>query len=142
MLESARDHQEVVVRARAFAHVHGTILTDAFSNDPCPGWRQHFFTAPSAVPLYFDLFSGVQLTSVQQRLNREFYLRLRSLWGPHPKYSAVTLVGVVVRKSWPLIIRRFDGEYFGNAMGPQGECPAVFVLKQVLNESEGRPIKQ
>jgi hypothetical protein len=143
VLDSARDHQEVIVRARAFAHYHGSLLTDGFSSDPCPGWRKRFFTAPSWIPLCFDSFLGVQLTGEQQRLNREFFLRLSGLrMGSPSKYSAVTLMGVAVRKPWPLIFRRGDGEYFGNAMGQNGAFPVVFVLSDVLEESEGRPVRQ
>jgi hypothetical protein len=101
------------------------------------------FTAPSAVPLYYDSYSGVGLTAEQRRLNREFLVRLVALRRGNPsKYSAVTLRGVVIRKSWSLIFRGGDGEYFGNATGQNGASPVVFVLTEVLGESEGRPVKQ
>jgi hypothetical protein len=134
-LNSIDDHREVVVRAQASGSVHGLLLSEGINGEPCPGWRRRFFTAPSLIGLEFTSSYGVRLTEEQERLNREFLSRLHKLRSAgRLKNYAVTLKGVVVKESWPLIFRQSDGGYHGFGMGPYGALAAVFVIKSVLEE--------
>jgi len=129
-LESPAGQHEVVLRARlGGGHYHGW-LVDTFSDDPCPGWRRSFFTAPAGIPLYFSSDLGVQLTKEQERRNFEFLLKLYKLDRPRWVRPTITIRGVLVKQFWPFIFRAKDGEYLGDALGPYHNALAVLVMTE------------
>jgi hypothetical protein len=135
MLDSASDHQEVVARVKiSGGYYHGFGLSEGLHGDPCPGWRKRFFTAPSVLMPMFSSCCGVQLSQDESRMVRDF---LDRLWDESRNNSTrdltVTLRGVIVKKAWPWIFRRSDGVYMGNAFGPTGGYPAIFVIKEILS---------
>jgi hypothetical protein len=130
-LESPAGQHEVVLRARlGGGHYHGWWLVDTSSDDPCPGWRRRFFTAPSGIPLYFSSDLGVQLTEEQERRNFEFLLKLYKLDRPGWARPIITIRGTLVKQFWPFIFRAQDGQYFGDALGPYHNALAVLVMTQ------------
>jgi hypothetical protein len=131
-LESPAGQREVVLRARlGGGHYHGWVLVDTFSDDPCPGWRRRFFTAPPWIPLYFSSDLGVQLAKEQERRNFEFLLKLYKLDRPSWVRPTITIRGVLVKQFWPLIFRAKDGQYIGDALGPHNNAAlAVLIMTE------------
>ena len=78
----------------------------------------------------------MQLTPEEERAGLAFLFRLSDLSRGNPGAQndlTVTMRGVIVKKAWPLIYRRSDGVYVGNAFGPAGGYAAVFVIKEILS---------
>jgi hypothetical protein len=82
----------------------------------------------------FSSCCGVQLSEHEARMARDFLERLWNASRSNPAtVRTVTLRGVIVKKSWAWIYRRSDGVYIGNAFGPTGGYPAIFVIKEIVS---------
>jgi hypothetical protein len=138
MLDSIGEHEEVVVRGVMIGEPHhGYYLSqEGISNgNPCPGWRQRFFTAPSFAGIAIVSSFGVKLSEEQERLNRAFVRRLSGVKGePALRAYKVTVKGVLARKPSPLTFRRADGTYSCIGKGSEGECFALFVVQSIIVE--------
>jgi hypothetical protein len=129
VLNSAADHQTVLIHAAIASNGHMTYLFDGTGNDPCPGWRKRFFTAPSSIPILTASYSGVPVSSGLSREYIDFSQRLKSLQRANPStHHMVTISGVVIRKRWPLIFRRGDGSYVDFGGGVDGGHEALLVV--------------
>jgi hypothetical protein len=135
-LNSDGDHREVVVRGKVLGGIHGLFIGEGENDDPCPGWPQRFFTLPSKIGLEFVSSHGVQLTEEQRRLNLDLLTRLHKfrVQGELRHYP-ITVGGVLVRKFWPLLFRRTDGNYRSFGWGPDEEYPVILVIKSIRYES-------
>jgi len=137
-LESAVDHQEIVIRGVMTGESHhGFFLSQGINGDPCPGWRLTFLTAPSALALGLASSFGVQLTAEQRRLNLDFFGRLSKMSKGRPLSGyRVVARGVFVRRAWSLIFRRADGTYYslGSDLDPFGVYQALLVMKSAREE--------
>jgi hypothetical protein len=138
MLDSSGERQEVTVRGVIIGEPHhGYYLSEEGINNgnPCPGWRQRFFTAPSFAGITIVSSFGVRLSEEQERLNRDFIRRLSELSAkPLLRPYRVTVKGVLARKPWPLTFRRADGTYACIGKGSDNDCVAVFVVRSILVE--------
>ena len=136
-LNVGRNGEEISIAGEIDGHFHhGFFLSQGIGGDPCPGHRRRFFTAPSLILLAWASIPEVRLTREQEGLNRILWERLigTSRQSPQMPRLHVKIVGVLVRKSWPLIFRRDDGSYFGTGLGMDGAFPAVLVVKSVQEE--------
>jgi hypothetical protein len=127
-LNKSADHQRVVIRAK-IAISHQIYLFEGTGQDPCPGWRKRFFTAPSAIPLLFGSFSGVPVSDEVRRTSTDFVLRLRKT--DRATDHIVTATGVLLRKPWPLSFRAADGTWGGWGSGIDGGSGSILVLTSV-----------
>lgn len=127
-LSSVGDRQHVNIRA-AISSTHGTYLYEGTGQEPCPGWRRRFFTAPSAIPLAIGSYSGVHVPEDQVRLTLDFliHLKARQRENPSARY-VVTASGVFVRKRWPLLFRGAGGTYCCWGEGVDGRSAAILVV--------------
>jgi hypothetical protein len=128
-LSSIRDREDVTIHAPLLLTRHLTAVAEAFDNsDPCPGWPRRFFTAPSVIPLTGPLF-GVRVSVEVWRKALDFFGCQRMRQRENPSYHPMmTVRGVLLRKTWPLIFRGHDGEYFGWGFGLDGASAALLVL--------------
>jgi len=127
-LNSVRDHETIAIRAPVVS-VHGTALLEGTGQDPCPGWPQRFFTAPSAIPLLFGSIFGVHVSPSVLHDSIEFVVRLRKLQEENPSNRhTVTVNGVLIRKRWPIIFRAHDGTFCCWGLGPHGGYAALLVV--------------
>ena len=134
-LNSAADRQAIVIHAVIASNRHGTFLVEGTGQDPCPGWRRRFLTAPSAIPLVFGSYSGVHVPDDLSRENMAFILRLKRPAKEDPRTRlVVTARGVLIRKRWPLIFRMADGSYCCWGEGIGGGSASVLVLTSSLVE--------
>ena len=126
-LNSARDHQDVVIHAEIASTRHGTFLFEGTGSDPCPGWPKHFFTGPSSIPILLASYAGVHVPEKLHRENIEFVIHLRGLQRTSPSVRhMVTASGVLIRTRWPLL-RGFKGIYCCWGEGLDGGSLAVLV---------------
>jgi len=132
-LSSVADHQVVVIRA-AIGIGHQTYLFEGAGDEPCPGWRRRFFTAPSVIPLLFGSYSGVLVSERVRRDNIDFMLRLKKE-NPSARHL-VTVSGVLIRKPWLLSFRGADGSWGGWGEGLDGGAAAALVLTSVPIEDK------
>ena len=131
-LNSAFDHQAVLIHGAIGSTRHTTYLFEGTGQDPCPGWRKRFFTAPSAIPIVVGSYSGVHVPDKLFRDYLDFEQRLKSLQRANPSASnMVTIGGVLIRSRWPLIFRRADGGYVGWGEGLDGGSAALLVVTSV-----------
>jgi hypothetical protein len=134
-LNSAADHQRVLIHAAIASTQHQTYLFEGNGRDPCPGWRKRFFTAPSAIPIVFGSYSGVHVSDNLLRDNLEFVQRLKGLQKADP--SALRMVkigGVLIRKRWTLVFRRANQAYVGWGEGLDGGSAALLVVTSAAIE--------
>jgi hypothetical protein len=111
-LNSAADHQPVVIRGRIVAFHRAAWITQGTGDDPCPGWPRYLFTAPSIIPVCLYSCSGVSVPDPLRRDVFDFLERLVSAWraDPHAKH-VVTIRGVFVRNPWPFDFRTREGDW-------------------------------
>lgn len=139
ILNSVADNQKTVVHGEVIGEPeHGFYLSEGINIDPCPGWRQHILTAPSIVGLEFVSSTGVFLTSDQEQADAAFLSHLRALSrsAPLDRHYTVTLEGVLRRKRGAIIMRRSDGAFVGNGLGPGGNLLAILVITSVRQEKD------
>ena len=128
-LNSAADHQAVLIHATVASTRHGSYLFEGTGQDPCPGWRKRFFTAPAAIPIVTGSYGRVHVPADLFRSYFDFEQRMNSLRKADPSaHFAVTISGVIIRKKWPLIFWSADGEYVGWGEGANGGSAAVLVV--------------
>jgi hypothetical protein len=128
-LNSAHDHQEVVIHAAMASTRHETFLYEGKGGDPCPGWPRHFFTGPSAISIVISSFAGVKVPEKVHRQSLEFAVRLRELSrGNTSVRRIVTAQGVMIMPRWRLIFRDFRGEYCCWGVGIRGDYAGLLVL--------------
>lgn len=128
-LNASTDHQTVLIHAAVAATRHETYLFDGNGQDPCPGWRKRFFTAPAAIPLVTVSYAGVQVPTRLFQDYLDLEQRLKSLQSANPfARNMVTIKGVVIRKPWTLIFRQADGAYVGLGAGLNGTSAALLVV--------------
>lgn len=129
VLNSAADHQTVLVHASIASNGHMVYLFDGTGSDPCPGWRKRFFTAPATIPILTGSYAGVHVSSELFRECLDFSQRLTSLQKANRyTHHMVTIGGVVIRKRWPLIFRSGDGSYVDLGGGVVGGYEAFLVV--------------
>ncbi len=134
-LTSGVDHQVVVIHAAIALYRHGTYIFEGTGQDPCPGWRKQFFTAPASIPLAIASYPGVSVPTNIFRDNADILSRIRNRQQANSiARFMVTVRGVLIRKSLPLIFRRLDGKYVGFAEGIDGTSAALLVATSVLVE--------
>jgi hypothetical protein len=134
-LNSVADHQSVRIRAELASTRHETYLFEGTGQDPCPGWRKRFFTAPASLPIIIGSYSGVRVSHDLFRDNLEFVLHLKDLYKTNPSaHHMVTIKGVLIRKPWMLIFRSADGSYFGFGEGIEGGSAALLVVTSPIME--------
>ncbi len=127
-LNSASDHQAVVLHA-AVAASHQTYLFEGTGQEPCPGWRTHFFSAFSVIPIVFGSFSGINVPDNVRRELIGFGVRLRGLQRADPSARhMVTMRGVLVRKPLALGFKGTNGQWGGWGEGLDGAYAAVLVV--------------
>jgi hypothetical protein len=132
-LDSIGDHQTVAIRATLSLNRHGTFLVEGTGNDPCPGWPSHFFTAPSAIPVFNGPGFDVRVPGVEVQRTLDILVKLRNAHIANPSRTfSTTLNGVLIRKRWSLIVRYPDGTYHGDGFGPASDCAALLVVTSVL----------
>ena len=128
-LNSAADHQRVLIHAAMGSTQHMTFLYEGTGTDPCPGWRKYLFTAPSTIPLVTTSYSGIHVPSGLFYDYIQFAKRLRDLHRGNPSaQSMVTISGVLIRPRWPLIFMSARGEYFGWGEGLNGGYASILVV--------------
>jgi len=130
-LNSARDHQAVVIHGAISATRHEAFLFEGTALDPCPGWPKYFFTAPSAIQVLLGSYAGVHVSHELFRANADSVVNLTS---DSSVSHTVTVGGVIVRPRWPLIFRNAKGEYCCWGEGTGGRYAAVLVLTSPLIE--------
>jgi hypothetical protein len=133
-LNSVRDHQVVVVRAKVEATRHEISLSAGLGGEPCEGWPRRYFTAPSLIPIFVSA-PGVHPTEVQTAANLEFIRRLARVRAEHrPSDYMATIKGTLLRKTMPLIFRSPGGDYIGFGFGLDGAYAAAIVVQSILDE--------
>jgi len=134
-LNSAVNHQAVVIHTPMGVTRHGTFLFEGTGQDPCPGWPKRFFTAPSAIPVIIGYYPGIRVSDDLYRDNFDFVQRLRTLEKANPSFRhMVTIRGVLVRKPWLLSFRGRDGSYGGWGEGVNGGAAAVLVVTAPIED--------
>jgi hypothetical protein len=128
-LDSIRDREEVTIHAHLLQTGHLTAVAEAFDNDdPCPGWRRRFFTGPSLIPLVGPMF-GVRVSPDVWHKVLDFLVQQRKRRIEDPSYRPmVTVRGVFIRKTWPVIFRNRDGAYCCWGLGLDGSFPALLIV--------------
>ena len=141
-LNMAADHQSVTIRARIGSTRHEKYLFEGTGQDPCPGWRKRFFTAPAAIPLILGSYSNISVSDSVSRENLSFVERLsEALKSGVMAPRIVTLSGILIRKRWPLIFRSSDGSYCCWGEGIDGGSAAIVVVTTSITENSGMDAK-
>jgi len=110
---------------------HGYLMSQSQRDDPCPGGRERFLTAPSSLLLIWRSSYGVTLTANEERGNQLLLEELRRRYMNRQVLpSQVEVTGTVVSKAFPVILRRSDGVYQGNGFGDFGGYPVLVVVKR------------
>lgn len=131
-LNSAADHQEVVIHAAMVWYRHGTYIFEGTGREPCPGWPKRFFTAPANIPLNLGRYPGLLLNNQLFWDLMDFCHYLGRLHKANPSSrQMVTIRGVIIRKALPLIYRSWDGGYIGWGEGIDGGNAAMLVVTSV-----------
>src|SRR5579863_1830773 len=91
-LNSAADHQPVVIRGTFFSFRHGTFISQGTGDDPCPGWPRYLFTAPSMIPIYLYSYSGVSVPDQLRHDMFDFLARFRSAHNGDPYANHVVTI--------------------------------------------------
>ena len=134
-LNSAGDHQVVVIHAAIASNRHQTFLFEGTGRDPCPGWRKRFFTAPSAIPIAIGSYPGVHVSDRVFRANLDFVQRLRGLQEANPSARhRATVSGILVRARWFPIFRSANDVYCCWGEGADGGYAAVLVVTSAITE--------
>jgi hypothetical protein len=96
-------------------------------DDPCPGWRERFFTAPAII----ELGQPMPGTTGDEEYH-ELLLEMNRRYATGDESSMeVEVEGRLVRK-WLLFINRHsDGGYIGNGFGQNGGRAAVLQIKSL-----------
>lgn len=131
-LNSAADHQAVVIHAAIASTRHGTYIFEGTGREPCPGWPKRFFTAPSSIPIFVGPYPGLRVPDHLLRDYRPFGEHLRILQSANlSALHMVTISGVIIRKLGRLSFRSADGSYFGWGEGLDGGSAAMLVMTSV-----------
>jgi hypothetical protein len=134
-LNSVEDHKEVVIRADLALTRHDTFLAEGTGEDPCPGWRQRLFTAPSVIPLVNGSAYGVSVPESQVHQTLDLFIRLRMLQSANPaSRPVVTLKGVLIRRKWLFVFRSSDGTYCCYDGAGIGNVAAALVVTSVVSD--------
>ena len=133
-LNSIGDHQPASIRGTLSMTRHGAFLVEGTGTEPCQGWPQRLFTAPSAIPLFNGSYSGVRVPDGQIQRTLDFFKRLRNFQNAERSPRPVaTVSGVLIRKTWLLVFRYPDGTYHGGGVGPDGAYAALLVVTSAPN---------
>ena len=131
-LNSAKDHQSIVIHAAIMSTRHETYLFEGTGQDPCPGWRKWLFTAPASIPIVVGSYFGVQVSDSLFSNYVDFIQRLKSRQKTTKSaHKMVTVSGVIIRKPWPLAFRGREGTYVGWGEGINGGSAALLVLTSI-----------
>lgn len=130
-LNSAVDHQAVVIHANLALTPHLTYVFDGTADEPCPGWRKRFITAPAAIPILIGSYSEVRVPDSLRNDLTNFLLHLRGRTVNRSGRFMVTISGVLIRKPWLLTFRGATGEYVGWGEGLYGGFAALLVVTSV-----------
>jgi hypothetical protein len=133
-LNSTISGEEVVIRGRFARWVHGTAFFEGLKVETCPGWRTRFFTAPAAIGVEY-VSTPEAHTPITRAAALEFLERIfrHSVSGTFTSPS-FSMKGILVKKSWPLIFRGRDGQWFGLGFGLNGDYLAELVMTEVPSE--------
>lgn len=134
-LAAPRGQTPVVIRAIAGLGQHGAVLDEGLGGEPCPGWPQRFFTAPSVIGLWLIPGRGVTMTDSERIVSQGLLLRLaEERHRRNGRVYMITAKGTLIRKPLTLIFRKPDGSFAGWGFGLDGGELATFVVRSIIQE--------
>ena len=137
-LNIAPDVLPVLIRVRGFldgSPMHGYVLKQSVRDDPCAEARSEFRSAPSVVLLVWKGGYGVSLSESEKKENNAIFSDLVARFqrrdiAPRP----FLVLGKLVLKRNPGIVRMPNGGYSGNGFGDMGAFPAILIVRSARPE--------